>query len=214
MTVPADFKSNYWSSRCGTSSDQRTIPTTTVPSNGSFSSSSSPSIKCTSENAHSSDLIFPYLPMPTATDEMNPSVSSSATSAPSTATSASTSFSGFEAPDTASDYGSLQSDTRLTRTFSREYSSTGQRFLNGCTPDVYAYSCSEKKARTADQGDNRRSAGTLMNGLPYHRVRHADNPNETFAFNLFPDTLPEYHRSVVENIQRPPISPLGTHGAY
>lgn len=213
ITVPADFKSNYWGSRCGSSPDQRTIPTT-VPSSASFSSSLSSFIKCTSESANSSDLISPYLPMPTTTDEMSTSVSSTATSAPSTATSVSTSFSGFGAPDTVSDYRSLQSDTRLTRSFSREYSSTGQRFLNGCTPDVYAYSGSERKAHTTDESDYRCSAGTLMNGLPYHRVRHADNPNESFAFNLFPDTLPECHRSVVENIQRPPVSPLGTHGAY
>lgn len=213
ITLSTDFKGNFWSPRCGTSPDQRTIPTTTVPSNAPFSSSSSSPIKCTSASANS-DLLFPYPPMPTTTDEMIPSVSSSAAPLSSTTTSANTSFSGLEALDTASDYRSLQSDKRLSRNFPREYSSTGQRFLNGCTPGVYAYSSSEKKARTTDDGDSRCSAGTLMNGLPYHRVRHPDTPSEAFSFNLFPDALPEYHRSVVENIQRPPVSPLGNHGAY
>lgn len=210
--LSADSKGNFWSPHCGTSPDQRTIPTTTVPSNAPFSGSSSPSIKCTS--ATSSDFMFPYLPMPTTTDLMLPSVSTSVTPASSMTTSSNTSFSGLEALDASSDYRNIQSDSRLGRNYSREYSSTGQRFLNGCTPEVYAYSSGEKKARTADDSDSRCSAGTLMNGLPYHRVRHADTPNAAFSFNLFPDALPEYPRSVVENIQRPPVSPLGHHGAY
>jgi hypothetical protein len=74
--------------------------------------------------------------------------------------------------------------------------------INDCTPDIYGYS-GEKK--------NRESA-TLMNGLPYQRVRHPDT-SSPFSFNLLPNTLPEYHRAV-ESVHRHPVSPLGNQGAY
>lgn len=155
--------------------------------------------------------------MPATTDDITPALSSSAAPAQSATTSANTSFTGLETLDTPSDYRSIPSDTRVRRSFSREHSSAGQRLLalaNDCTPDIYGYSSSEKKNRATDDNDNRCSAATLVNGLPYHRVRHTETPNAAFSFNLFPDALPEYHRNAVENVQRPPVSPLGNQGAY
>lgn len=71
--------------------------------------------------------------------------------------------------------------------------------LSDC-PDIYGYSTSEKKRNESETGS------TLMNGLPYTRVRHPDN---ALTFNLLTDPIPEY---------RPPtetqrtVSPLGNTG--
>lgn len=178
-----EFKSNYWNQRSGTSPDQRE-PAHTVPSNAS---------KCTASTAP--DLLFAYVPMPTTADETTPTRSSLATGPPSSTDA--TSFTGLDPLDP--DYRSLPN----TRRYSREHSA-GQRLamINDCTPDIYGYS-SEKKIR---------ESATLMNGLPYQRVRHPDTSGP-FSFNLLPNTLPEYHRAV-ENVHRHPVSPLGNQGAY
>jgi hypothetical protein len=73
-----------------------------------------------------------------------------------------------------------------------------QRLLvrsSDCTPDVYGYSSGRKTERA-----------TLMNGLPYTRVRPADS----YAF--LPDSLSEF--GCMEGLHRPPILPLGHQGAY
>lgn len=216
LTCSADFKGSFWSQQCSTSSDSRT-PTHTVPSSASFSSSSPPPAKCSSASSNAPELLFNYLPMPTTTDEIAPALSSSAAPTTSTATSTNTSFASLNTVDTMPEYKTIPSDTRLSRSISREQSSTGQRHLtvtNNGAPDIYGYSSGEKKSRTSGDSDSRCSGTTLMSGLPYHRIRHTDTPNPAFSFNLFPDILPEYHRSVVENAQRPPVSPLGNQGAY
>lgn len=83
---------------------------------------------------------------------------------------------------------------RLARTYSHD---AGQRLVLGadCTPDVYGYSSGRKTERTT----------TLMNGLPYTRVRHPDS----VPYNLLPEALPEYGRE----IHRSAISPMG-HPTY
>jgi hypothetical protein len=81
----------------------------------------------------------------------------------------------------------------------RRYRDAGQRLLalsSDCTPDVYGHSSGRKNER----------ASTLMNGLPYTRVRHPD------SYNFLPDSLSEYGR--VEGLHRPPTLPLGHQGAY
>lgn len=183
LTQPSEFKSNYWNQRGGTSLDQQT-PAHPAPSNAP---------KCTTSTGP--DLLFAYMPMPTTTDKKTPTLSIPATG-PSSSTSA-TSFSGLDLVD--HEYRSIPDNRRLSHKHS-----AGQRLamMNECTPDIYGYS-SEKKTR---------DSATLMNGLPYQRVRHPDTSGP-FSFNLLPDTLPEYHR-VVENVNRNPISPLGDQGAY
>lgn len=213
------FKDSYWSARCGTSPNQQTTTTATVPSNGSFSSGSpSPmTMKCSTADTSTSDMLFNYLPVPATTDDMTPGLSSSAGSAPSTTTSADTSFTCLESLDPSSDYKSIPNDNRPSRNYSRGQNSMGDRLVtlaNGCTSDIYGYSGSEKKSRAADDNDHRCSAATLMNGLPYQRVRHADTPNPALSLNFFPDTISEYHHNMVENVQRPPVSPLGNQNGY
>jgi hypothetical protein len=188
----SEFKGDFWNQRCSTSPDQRT-PAHTVPSNAPKYSTASTA----------SELLFAYVPMPTTTDETTPPLSSTAT-VPSSASSANASFTGLETLDHV--YRSIPNED-FRRSFSREHSA-GQRLamINDCTPDVYGYS-SEKKSRKT-KSDNR-----LMNGLSYQRVRRPDTPG-AFSFNFLPGTLPEYHRSVVENVHRPPVSPLDNQGAY
>ncbi|CAG8366255.1 unnamed protein product [Penicillium salamii] len=77
---------------------------------------------------------------------------------------------------------------RLTRTYSRD---TAQRLL---PLDAYGYSSGRKTER----------APTLMNGLPYTRVR----PSDPVQYSFLPDALPEYGREV----HRSAVSPLGHPG--
>lgn len=216
LPLLSDFKPSFWNPRCGTSPDQRATSAHIVPSNGPFGSSSPPDIKCTSASTHAPELMFSYPPMPTTTDEISPPLSSTAT-IPSSAGSGNPAFPILENLDNpSSEYGRVSSDTRLRGSFSRDHSS--QRLMalaNECSPEIYGYTSSEKnKARVTDGNDMRCSAATLMNGLPYTRVRHQDPPNAPFSFNLLPDALPEYHRAAVENVHRPSVSPLGDQGAY
>lgn len=219
------LKDSYWGTRCGTSSGQRTTTTATVSSNGSFCSGSpSPiAITCSSADTSNSNMPFNYLPVPATTDDLTPALSTSAGSATSTTTSAETSYTGLESLDTSSDYKGIPGDDRLNRSYSRDQNDMGQRLLNlanGCTPDIYGYSGSEKKVCTAyethndNDKNNRYSAATLMNGLPYQRVRHGDTTNPAYSFNLFPDSMSEYHRNVVDSVPRPPVSPLGNQNGY
>lgn len=218
LTLPSDYKSTFWNQRCGNSPDQRATPTHTIPSNAPFSSSTPPSIKCTSANTTAPELLFAYLPMPTTAEDTTSPLSSAAAPLPSTTSSANDSFTGLESLNTSStEYRAMTCDTRLSRSFSREQSSTGQRLIslaNDCSPDIYGYTSSEKKIRTTDDSDSRCSTATLMSGLPYHRVRHPEASNAAFCFNLLPDALPEYHRGGGQNVHRAPVSPLGNQGAY
>ncbi|KAJ5109742.1 hypothetical protein N7532_002387 [Penicillium argentinense] len=87
----------------------------------------------------------------------------------------------------------------------RSFREQGQRLLNlsnECMPDVYGYSSSEKK-RTDECG------ATLVSGLPYTRVRHADTP--VFPCGLLPEAL-EFGRPA--EMHRPSVEPLGNQGAY
>ncbi|CAG7917351.1 unnamed protein product [Penicillium olsonii] len=77
---------------------------------------------------------------------------------------------------------------RLPRTYSCD---AGQRIL---PLDAYGYSSGRKTER----------APTLMNGLPYTRVR----PSDTMQYSFLPDALPEYGRE----IHRSAVSPLGHPG--
>ena len=208
LSLPSDFKSAFWSPRMGTSPDQRTGLTHTVPSNGPFTNSS-PSNKC----SNAPELLFTYAHMPTTTEDTTPSVSSVAASTASTSSRIAT-YPVLETFDSSSEYHSVPSDAKPTRSFSRDHSSAGQRLLaltTECAPDIYGYSSSEKgKARGAEGADAR----TLVSGLPYTRVQHRDMPGTSFSFNLLPDVLPEYHRAGLENVHRQPVEPLGNQGAY
>lgn len=216
LPLLSDFKSPFWNPRCGTSPDQRATPTHIVPSNAPFGSSSPPDVKCTGASTNAPELMFSYPPVPTTTDDISPPLSSTAT-IPSSIGGSNPSFPIMDSLDNpSSEYGRISSDTRLRGSFSRDHSS--QRLMalaNECTPEIYGYTSSEKnKIRVTEGNDMRCSAATLMNGLPYTRVRHQDPPNAGFSFNLLPDTLPEYHPAAVENLHRPSVSPLGNQGAY
>ncbi|KAJ6121393.1 hypothetical protein N7512_003858 [Penicillium capsulatum] len=214
LPLLSDFKSPFWNPRCGTSPDQRATPTHVVPSNAHFDSASPPDVKCT-RVTNAPELMFTYPPVPSTTDDISPPLSS--TTIPSSTGSGNPGFPILDTLDSSSsEYGRVSSDTRLRGSFSRDHSS--QRLIalaNECTPEIYGYTSSEKnKTCVTDSNDRRCSAATLMNGLPYTRVRHQDPPSETFSFNLLPNTLPEYHHAAVENLHRPPVSPLGNHSAY
>lgn len=213
LRVLPDFKGSFWNPRCGASPNPRNMPHI-IPSNAPFVSSSSSDIKCTSTSNNSPGLMFTYPSVPTTTNDVSPLPS--AATIPST-TSGNPAHPVFDTLDNLSEFGRVTSDTRPRASFSRDHSST-QRLMalaNECTPEIYGYTSSERsKARVTDGNDIRCSTATLMNGLPYTRVRHQDPPNGTFPFNLLPDNLPEYHRAVVENVHRPSISPLGNQGAY
>jgi hypothetical protein len=92
--------------------------------------------------------------------------------------------------------------------FSRD--GAGQRLLaltSDCAPDVYGYASGRKRG----DAEARCSAPTLMGGLPYTRVRHADS-GAGLPFSFLLDSLPEYGR--VESVHRSPVSPLGGHQTY
>ncbi|KAJ5580173.1 uncharacterized protein N7459_006158 [Penicillium hispanicum] len=217
LSLVSDFKSTFWSPRSGTSLDPRSTATAhTVPSNAAPFTSSSPPPKCASSNSAAPELIFTYMPVSSSADE-NTSLSPSTVLAPSTTSPGNPTYPGLDSLDASSDYKTLPSDTRLTRSYRDHSSTTGQRLLdltNECAPDIYGYASSEKsKGRaTADGGDSRCSAATLMNGLPYTPVRHSEPAASAFSCNLFPDALSEYHRPV-ENVHRP-VEPLSNQSAY
>ena len=193
-TWAPDFKpsASFWNPR-QTDSDQRPN-SSMVLSNATLTSSPPLQSKYVSIKNNTPDMLFPYLPIPTTTEETN------TTSAPT--------ISGNTAYPVLETLGSEypQIPTRLGRN-SRDHSA-GEQLLaltNECSPDMYGYSTSEKSKRGRD--DSR----TLVNGLPYTRVQHRDTPGSAFSFNLGPDSLSEYHR-VVENVHRPPVEPLGNQG--
>lgn len=214
-----DFKGAFWSPRIAASPGHRPSSTHTVPSNTPFTGSPELSSKGISVNGTASDLLFPYLPMPTTSEDTMQSLVSSSTAPPPPPISTAgmnPAYPILETLDTTgSDYQSIHNDTRITRNHTRDHGNAGQRLLalNECTPAIYGYSTSEKsKARGSGSDAESR---TLLSGLPYTRVQHRDTPGTAFSFNLSPDALPEYHRAVVENVHRPPaVEPLGNQGAY
>ncbi|CAI7638647.1 unnamed protein product [Penicillium glandicola] len=204
MTLTADAK-GHWNPRYTTSPDGRTVPMP-VPSNGLPPNSLyniNPRVKSNPEDG-TPDLVFGYIPMTTTEDPSHPLPASSmaATNPP------------YPALDTVE--GSLASEytnARLARTFSRD-SGAGQRLLaltSDCAPDVYGYSGSERRKSRGVVEDVRCSAPTLVNGLPYTRVRHADSVGLPYGF--LADGLSDYGRSV-DGLHRAPVSPLGHQGAY
>lgn len=201
MTLATDAKG--WNSRYTTSPDGRTVPMLTVPSNGLYNITPS-RVKSTDSDDGTPDLVFGYIPI-SSTQDLSPLPAASSSMASSAANPP------YPALDTiestlVGEYST--SDTRLGR--------TGQRLLvltSDCAPDVYGYSGSERrKSRGVIEGDVRCSAPTLVNGLPYTRVRHADSA-VGLPYGFVPDGLSDYGRSV-DSLHRSPVSPLGRQGAY
>ncbi|KAJ5631758.1 uncharacterized protein N7484_011858 [Penicillium longicatenatum] len=193
-TWASDYKASFWTPRQADSQDQRPNSTHTVPSNAPFTSSPPHQHKYVSIKNNTPDMLFPYLPIPTTTEDTN------TTSAPT--------ISGNTAYPVLALDPEYPVPTRLARS-SRDHSA-GQQLLaltNECSSDMYGYSTSGKSKR-GSRDDSR----VLLSGLPYTRVQHRDTPGTAFPFNLGPDSLPEYHRAVVENVHRPPVEPLGNQG--
>ncbi|KAJ5951738.1 uncharacterized protein N7479_010151 [Penicillium vulpinum] len=204
MTLAPDAK-GYWN---------RTVPMATVPSNGIYNLSPSARIKSTDSDDGTPDLVFGYIPMSTTKDPSPLPPASSSSSIASSA--ANPPYPALDTIETTLMGEYNTSDARVGRTFSRE-SGAGQRMLaltSDCSPDVYGYSGSERrKSRGVFEGaDVRCSAPTLINGLPYTRVRHADSA-VGLPYGFLADNLSDYGRSV-DSLHRPPISPLGHQGAY
>ncbi|KGO53867.1 hypothetical protein PEX1_068610 [Penicillium expansum] len=210
MTLAADPKG--WNPRYATSPDGRTVAMSTVSSNGLYNVSPSSRIKSNDSEDGSSDLVFGYIPMSTAEDPSPLPTASSSSSMTSSAANPP-----YPALDTIENtlVGEYNTDARLGRTFSRD-AGVGQRLLtltSNCAPDVYGYAGSERrKSRGVVEGDLRCSAPTLVNGLPYTRVRHADSA-VALPYGFSADGLSDYGRSV-DSLHRSPISPLGHQGAY
>ncbi|KAJ5273890.1 hypothetical protein N7478_009015 [Penicillium angulare] len=213
-----DFKAGFWSPRIAASPDHRPSSTHTVPTNTPFTTGPELSNKGISVNGTGSELLFPYLPMPTTSEDTMQSLVSSSTAPPPPISTAgmSPAYPILETLDnTGSDYPSIHNDTRITRNHSRDHGNAGQRLLalNECTPAIYGYSTSEKSKARGSGPDA--ESHTLLSGLPYTRVQHRDTSSTAFSFNSSPDALPEYHRAVVENVHRPPaVEPLGNQGSY
>ncbi|KAJ5355734.1 hypothetical protein N7517_010343 [Penicillium concentricum] len=211
MTLASDAKGQGWNSRYATSPDGRTVTMPTVPSNGIYNTSPSARVKSNDSDDGTPDLVFGYIPMATAEDSSPLPPSSSSSMASSAANPPYPALDTIES--TLGEYN--KSDARLGRTFSRD-SGAGQRMLaltSDCAPDVYGYSGNERrKSRGVVEADVRCSAPTLVNGLPYTRVRHADSA-VGLPYGFLPDNLSDYGRSV-DSLHRPPISSLGHQGAY
>ncbi|KAJ5807556.1 hypothetical protein N7447_011012 [Penicillium robsamsonii] len=209
MTLATDGKGQGWNSRHATSPDGRTVTMSTVPSNGLYNISPSARVKSNDSDDGTPDLVFGY-PMATADDSSPLPPSSSSSMASSAANPPYPALDTIE--NTLGEYNT--SDARLGRTFSRD-SGAGQRLLalaSDCAPDVYGYSGSERRrSRAVVETDLRCSALTLINGLPYTRVRHADSA-VGLPYGFLPDNLSDYGRSV-DSLHRP-ISSLGHQGAY
>lgn len=138
------------------------------------------------------DMAFGYLPVNSATTTgPAPAIPSSTATVP-----------GIEPADAGN------AERRLSRSFSRD---NGRVLgLGDCAPEIYGYSTSEKsknQASDSEAGDS--GSATLLNGLPYTRVRHPET-NSALTFNLLQtNPIPEY---------RPPaeaqrtVSPLGSNG--
>ncbi|KAJ5806903.1 hypothetical protein N7474_010495 [Penicillium riverlandense] len=217
VPLSSEYKNSFWNPRCDTSLTQRATPM--LPSNDTSFNTSASSTRIKTDTSNVPDLTFGYLPTPTTTDNITPSLSSGTPSLPSSASSSHCPYPGLEQIDSSS---SSPTDTRMTRSFSREQTSNNnssgqQRHLalnTDCNLGIYGYASSERSKRNStDAGDTRCSAPTLLNGLPYNRVRHADPPSAAFSFNLLPtDSLAEYPRPVAVSMHRPSVSPLGNQG--
>ncbi|KAJ5782134.1 hypothetical protein N7457_003908 [Penicillium paradoxum] len=196
MSLAGDVKGPFWNSRYAPS----------IPSNGNalYNVSSSTRIKSNESDDGAPELVFGFIP-----EDASPLSTAPSSMPPSSA--ANPPYPALDTIDSLVGEYNAQPDVRLGRTFSRD--AAGQRLLtiaSDCTPDVYGYSSDRRKSR-GDGTDTRCSAPTLVNGLPYTRVRHADS-GVAFPYNLLPDNLSEYSR--VDNVHRAPISPLGGHQAY
>lgn len=203
MSLATDVKGSFWNSRYAPS----------VPSNGNgpYNVSSSTRIKSSDSDDGAPELIFGFIP-----EDPSALLPAPSSMPPSTASNHSYPVLGTGDSTLGVAEFNAQPDARLGRTFSRD-SGAGQRLLaltSDCTPDVYGYSSSDRrKSRAADSLDARCSAPTLVNGLPYTRVRHG-NSALALPYTFLPDTLSGYGRPV-GSMHRPPISPLGGHqGAY
>ncbi|KXG51882.1 uncharacterized protein PGRI_092750 [Penicillium griseofulvum] len=210
MTLTTDAKGQgHWNSRYATSPDGRTVAMPTIPSNGLYNISPSARTKSNDSDDGTPDLVFGYMPMTTTEDSSPLPPSSSSSMASSTANPPYPALDTIE--NTLGEYNAP--DARLGRTFSRD-NGTGQRLVtlaSDCTSDVYGYSGSERRKSRVIETDVRCSAPTLVNGLPYTRVRHADSA-VGLPYGFLPD-LSDYGRSV-DSLHRPHISSMGHQGAY
>ncbi|KAJ5935727.1 hypothetical protein N7466_005274 [Penicillium verhagenii] len=191
----SDFKGSLWSPRQTGSPDQRPSSTHTIPSNAPFTGSPPLQSKYVGINSTTPEMLFPYLPMPTTAED------TTSAAAPSTINGNPV----YPVLELDSEYPPIPT-TRLGRSSSRDHGASQQRLASECSSDMYGYS-------TAGRGKTRGS-GTLVSGLPYTRVQHRDTPGTAFPFNLNlgSESLSEYPRSVIENVHRPPVEPLGNQG--
>ncbi|QQK43807.1 Fungal transcriptional regulatory protein, N-terminal [Penicillium digitatum] len=211
MTLAADPKG--WNSRYATIPDGRPVVMPAVPSNGLYNISPSSRIKSNDLEDGTSDLVFGYIPMSTSED---PSPLPAASSSSSMASSATNPLYPALDPIENTLVGEYHTaNARLGRTFLRD-TNAGQRLLaltSDCAPDVYSHAGNERrKSRGVVESEVRCSTPTLVNGLPYTRVRHVDS-TVALPYGFLADGLSDYGRSV-DHLHRSPVSPLGHQGAY
>ncbi|OQD83042.1 hypothetical protein PENANT_c018G04234 [Penicillium antarcticum] len=202
MTLAADPKNPFWNSHA------RGMAVPTVPSNGY----TSPPVRTTPETGTPSPaLTFEYMPMAT-TEDTTPPLPPAASSIPSSVAGNHTLYPGL---DTIDEYRNGDNRLVCNNTFSRDKRSNSRlnALMSDCSPYSYGYSSGERsKARgSAGADETRCSAPTLMNGLPYSRVRHPEH-HLALPFDLLAGPFPEYGR--IESVTRHPISPLGYRDAY
>ncbi|KAJ5225084.1 hypothetical protein N7468_006309 [Penicillium chermesinum] len=233
LPPPSDSKNAFWSPRLGGSPDQRQSPAHVVPSNDQFTLNSPLSKDV---NSTAPELLFSCLPISTAEDSSPPL----STTAPLGVTSAG--YSVLETLETEYPLPPEVQTRSFSRDRLANSSQRFLALTDECSPEIYGYSSSEKtkvrRARASSalgnssgasgtlgsssdssgsvsgSGDDERcSTATLISGLPYTRVQHRDSP-ACLPFNLLPDALPEYHRSVATYVHRASVGPLGNQGAY
>lgn len=179
-----DFKiGNNWAAKSAATSTSNRTQIPTIPT-GTFSSS--PVNRTKPSPSNTQDLMFDFLPMPTSSGSP-PSLSSSAT------------FTELDSVDSPDEFRTNIDAryARATRAFSRDHG------LPDCSP-IYSYSTSDSRKNHGDDAGD--SVPTLINGLPYTRVRHADT-HGALSFNLLPpDPLADY-RAVTE-VHRTSVAPL------
>ncbi|KAI2701484.1 transcriptional regulator family: Fungal Specific TF [Penicillium roqueforti] len=207
MTLASDVKS--WNSRYAPSPDGRTVPMHTIPGNGVYNVNPPTRIKSSDSDAGTPDL-FGYVPMSTA-DGHSPIPLAPCSMAPSAANPPYPALEMIEGT-LVGEYNT--SDPRMGRTFSRD-SGLGRRLVvmnSNCSPDVYGYVGGDRRKSRVAETEVCCSGPTLVNGLPYNRVRHVDS-TVGLPCDFLAEDLSDYGRSL-DSLHRSPVPPLGHQGAY
>ncbi|KAF9886406.1 hypothetical protein FE257_011438 [Aspergillus nanangensis] len=186
LTPPQDFRiAQTWPTKAGGSNNVRGMQP-------AFSSGPMSRTKWLPPSTH--DLMFGLMPMP-STGTTSPLMHACG------------GFTGLESVEGSGGDDFRDSQTRITRPFSRDSTNGRLTRINEYSSDIYGYSSSEKKkcSNTGDAG----VAATLINGLPYTRPKPLEQPFPTpviGGFQELPITVTREHQT--------PASALSNAGGF